>query len=389
MVKDDKAGVPMLGTKWLETLEEARKLRDAGRFNEALLGLEEARRSLRSGGAKAEDRLNVLVEICHNHFKLGDFNRLEASAKEAMDLISGPGIKVSLKAEAHYFYGIAIRTKGDPLKGLKNIERALSLFESAKDPDGVARTSRAIGNSYMERSQFAKALAYYNRALKLSEDLGNERDARLSKYNIAMALLGQGLFSDASKEFEANLAYFLAKKDEMMTLWSLQGMGEVCLQTGRWDEVLLHCRKSLALCDKLGEKRVRADCLCLIAEAFVEKGDIAQAESTIDDNRIALMEVGVADVRARYLRAKAKVSMAKGDLRNAEEDLREAERILMAEGGGLELAAIYQELAKLKLLAHERSEAKRFFGKAKRICKDLRLPLREKEVEAVMKRECP
>lgn len=94
--------------------------------------------------------------------------------------------------------GAAYNNKSDHSKALKYYQRALKLFEEIRYKEGIAACNINIGNIYGSQLNHSKAIEYNINALKIFEEIGDKRGigncyinigegySNLSKYNLAI-----------------------------------------------------------------------------------------------------------------------------------------------------------------------------------------------------------
>src|ERR1044072_9896871 len=77
-------------------------------------------------------------------------------------------------------------------EGLRYLEEALGLYRAVGDRNGESAALGLIGNAYYKLGEIERALDYYNRALKIQQELGNPaRDAdTLDRIGVAYAASG-------------------------------------------------------------------------------------------------------------------------------------------------------------------------------------------------------
>jgi len=359
-------------------------LKNDGKYKEARAELEGALEMMEQAGASPEERVPVLLDLSHANLRLGNIDRCMALAEEAMRSIALPGLPIGLKGEMTMQYGIALTSKGDLVEGLKNLERALALFETAGDKVGVAKACRNIGNVYAGRSVFGKALAYYSRALKLHDELGMMRDRWYTLYNVALVKRDQALYSDSFSDFEEMLRYFKGTDDLFMMSRSLANMGVLRLAMGKYDEALRYIDDSSRINKELGEQWVEAMNIVNKAEVLLAMGDVKGARTVISDSTEAIMGTGSEEAKGLALRVRGMVLREEGQFDKAEEDFALGELVFEGRGFGVDLARLYIEWALTALAAKKRGKAVALFGKARAIYRRLSLPIKERELDTII-----
>jgi len=395
-----EGGVPQKGLEALQSelsragdnVQRARIKRDIGNFlssqgklREARTALEEAVEMMKAGKVEPDDLIMGLVDLAKVTWRIGELDKGEELAKEALDLITPSGVKGTTKGYASWIYGTVRQIKGDNEEATTYLDRALALFESARHPEGIALVCHNIANMYMQRSQFGKALAYYNRSVKINEELGKRFDVMGSMVNMAISKREQGLYFDALKIFKTTLDYFSGGKDVRVIAIITTNVGHTYLNMRRWDDALSKYDESSVICEGMGERWIESYNTFARSEAFLGKGEIHKADENMMLNFKALVGCGSEEIKGRTLRVRAMISREKGDLAAAEKDFALAEKTLKAANFDTYLALLYVDWAKSALLEKNRARAKDLFNKARDIYVGLKLPLLERGLNNTMK----
>lgn len=123
-----------------------------------------------------------------------------------------------LTASYHLHQGNTFKNTGQPVKGIKEYEKAISLYEKAKDTLGLANTYNSLGLIYKmqggEKSKVTaylqKALLYENRSLKFHEALKDTAGSLRIHSNIGIIHRDLKDFKQAEKAYLSGIT--LAKK---------------------------------------------------------------------------------------------------------------------------------------------------------------------------------
>jgi len=370
-----------------QALERGKALLEKDDLKAAAPVLEEAHALMTNADAGLADRLDSLVSLSSVKIQLGVFDKGEALALEAIELIKGPDVPVTLKGQANYIYGLALLRKGELTLSLKHLERALTLFETGKNKEWLAHTCRHIGNAYSQRSQYSKAIVYYNRSLRIYQELGREREVWYVRHNIAMANGTLGNFRDAITEMALVLENVKRLDDQDMLAMCHTNMGNVHIELREFDRALQHYDEGGRIARNIGNRWTDAYNTIGMVTALVEKGDLDRAQKVMDENFKSLMASKANDVMGSILRARGSLLRERGNLKKAEDDFALAERLLAQDKIQLSLVEVYREWAKTAAKAKDVRRARELFGKARAILTELKFPLLEKELDRVMK-EC-
>jgi len=90
--------------------------------------------------------------------------------------------------------GIIYSDLGDYTKALDYYERALKIKEEISDISGIAHTLNNIGNAYKEQGNYSEALEYYKNSLKIKEEISDKRGMVNTMTNIGIIYLVQKNF---------------------------------------------------------------------------------------------------------------------------------------------------------------------------------------------------
>jgi CHAT domain-containing protein/Tfp pilus assembly protein PilF len=309
---------------------EALKLRDAGRYDEAIplfeRVLETRERILGQDHREIADTLNGLGVL---YYYKGDYERAEPLCQRALTIrekVLGPDhpdVAASLNnlallcidrgdyAEAvllgqralaikeralgpdhpdvaTYIHNLALfyHNQGNYAKAERLYERALPIREKALGPEhrDVAQTLNNLANIYRDRGDYAKAEPLYGRAVTTREKaLGPEHpDVAQSLRNLAKLYWDKGDYTKAESLFGRSLA--LKEKrlgpEHLDIATSLTGLAIFYCHKGDYAKAEMLHRRALAVREKaLGpehsEVAISYDNLALV---YAKKGEYAEAE---------------------------------------------------------------------------------------------------------------
>jgi tetratricopeptide (TPR) repeat protein len=86
---------------------------------------------------------------------------------------------------------------GDRQQALSYYQRALTIREEVGEQAGLAATLNNIGSVYDGLGDRQQALSYYQRALTITEEVGDRWGENVTRYNMAMIYRSQGQFEEA------------------------------------------------------------------------------------------------------------------------------------------------------------------------------------------------
>ncbi len=105
-------------------------------------------------------------------------------------------------AFAYNNYGIIYKNRGDYASAIDYYTRSLKLFEKIGEKKGAAGCLGNIGIIYKNQEDYDRAIEYYDKCLKIQEDLDDKR-------GIAGTLVNLGMAYSMKKDLEKALDYYL------------------------------------------------------------------------------------------------------------------------------------------------------------------------------------
>ncbi len=133
---------------------------------------------------------------------LGDLDVAENNFKKILDLTEEPrpiGV-------AYGNLGIVYRIRGDLDKALKYYEKALKIDQELGRKEGLASAYVNIGVVYKIKGDLDKALKYYEKALKIEHELGRKEGLANAYGNIGLIYSVKGDLTKAIDYFEKSLS---------------------------------------------------------------------------------------------------------------------------------------------------------------------------------------
>jgi tetratricopeptide (TPR) repeat protein len=95
--------------------------------------------------------------------------------------------------------------QGNHPKALDYYQKSLKIREQIGDQQGIAVCLMNMGNSYYDQGNYPKALDYYQKSLKIQEQIGNQQGIAYSLNNMGSIYSGQGNYPKALEYFQKSL----------------------------------------------------------------------------------------------------------------------------------------------------------------------------------------
>jgi tetratricopeptide (TPR) repeat protein len=157
-------------------------------------------------------------------------------------------------------------------------EDALSYYKMAMDaseqlPDTTEnkgkriRLLKRLGKLSFNLSEWNSALEYYNKAITLSKEIGNEKDKAEAFRKIGYVLNRKGDWKNATKNFENAISISEKLGDRFGIADAQRGLGYIHWRSGEYEEAIAHYNESIQVSMEIGEMHT-------IAIAFIELGNV-------------------------------------------------------------------------------------------------------------------
>ena len=168
-------------------------------------------------------------------------------------------------------------TKGELEKALEYFEKALRLFEELGKKEGIAAAYGNLGNIHRIKGNLEKALKYFEKALKLFEESGIKDGMATIYGNIGSVSRIKGELEKALKYYEKALRLNeeSGSKERMATIYG--DIGTVYGIKGEFEKALEYYKKALELDEELGIKEGMANLLGSVGIIFKTKGELEKA----------------------------------------------------------------------------------------------------------------
>ena len=164
-------------------------------------------------------------------------------------------------AQAYNLMGVASSLKSDYPKALDYYQRSIKIFEQEGDKRGLAFNLNHVGNIYADQGQFPKALDYYQRCLKIFEEIGFKIGVAGSLGNIGLIYKDQGEYPKALDYHERSLKMFEEMGDKRGMAGSLTNIGLIHEIQGSFTLALDFYQRGLKINEEMGYKSLMANSL--------------------------------------------------------------------------------------------------------------------------------
>lgn len=258
-------------------------------------------------------KVNELLALSKYYFS-SDPDKAIQIANNALEMATRVQFEKG-KALAYKNLGIAYYNQSKYVETLNNWQSSLAIYESISDKAGVSNILSNMGAIYFNQGDDAKALEYYLKSLKPAEEINDtlrivtalinigavyfnkpathhraleyyERALPLciaieDKEAIGMVTVNLGEIFFEKKNYEKALDFFnqsvKAFAGSENSPYSLNNIGKVYAEMGRFDEAIKYHYEALDVAKKLESKNDMALIYLGIAQTYGKKGDVKKS----------------------------------------------------------------------------------------------------------------
>lgn len=207
------------------------------------------------------------------------FNKPDTAFTLAEDLVAFAKTKQYpiAEAEAYNIQGVSFWFKANYPQAVNYYERSLKIREEIGDKKGIAASLFNIGNIYLRQSNFPQALEYNQRSLIIEEEIGNKEGIANSLGNIGYIYSLQGNYTKALDYLLRSLKTREEIGDKIEITNSLGNIGFNYKEQGNYLKALEYYKRGLKIQEEIGYKKGTGNSLNNIGEIFYEQGNYPKA----------------------------------------------------------------------------------------------------------------
>lgn len=189
--------------------------------------------------------------------------------------------------------------KGQIDMSMEAIEKAIELYKEIDDKAALSLSYGNLGNIYGEIRDYQKAVWYFNLNLKISQDLGKEKEVARMLYNLGIIYSMLDSYDLALANFNKVLSIYKNLNLVNNTGSALYSIAEVYYKQGKYEEAIHEIDKALPILSKINNKVTVSDCYFLLSKCYdklkqpnkaIENVDKSLEMDTIFNNNSMIVE---------------------------------------------------------------------------------------------------
>ena len=233
--------------------------------------------------------------------------------------------------------------RANPDDAIRSAAEARNLAEQLNYPEGEALANKNIGLGFYMQGEFTEALRYWEPAIELYEELGNDQLVTNLQSNMGAIYLTTGKFVEAMELFLPALKMAEELQDSTRISTLLLNIGVIYSESpGTYDEALVYYHRAIEMGEALGDLDITGLGNTNMGEIYVEKEEYDSALYYFEKS-LTILTSGI-DI-ASVLNLMASVYSEKGEYSRALTFQRDALELARKENAQREIVGILLGLA--------------------------------------------
>jgi predicted ATPase/DNA-binding CsgD family transcriptional regulator len=250
-----------------------------------------------------------------------------------------------LTARAECAAAVLAVESGDYVAAVEQATRALAGFELMADRDGAARAATALGSAERYIGRQTCARHYFELAMNLRRDLGDDRGLASALNNMALLALDGGDLVETRALFEESLLVKRRLGEPRTVAIGLANLSDVLIRASLVSQALGSLVEAAGIAADLGDTQLLATIACNLGDAAAIQGDYLEAIDHYQTSLDAYRASGGAHDLVPALCGMARALHTLGRTLEAVVRLREAEMLSTVSANAEHLAEIRSALA--------------------------------------------
>jgi CHAT domain-containing protein len=232
------------------------------------------------------------------------------------------------EARANGELGIIAFLEGDSRRAATMVGDAVLSAMASGDVGGQVRYLEMLGNGFNEAKRYGEALAFFERAIKVSGANSDAGFPFMAYEGESATLVSQGKVLEARSKLER--ALIVARENQKLghETMILQLLGELAIQTGDRQAALTYLQQSADLAEKYKFYRTVGQSMIDLAGLYRDAGDLKSAEERASVGVDASRRVGDRYYLPRDLTVLADLKARRGATEDAEALYENAEDVI-------------------------------------------------------------
>ncbi len=220
-------------------------------------------------------KVKLLVKIAWEYSGI-DLEQSKKFAEQALNL----SLKLNYKKGMAWAYGAL----GDYYLDMSDFSKALEYYgkdiNTAREMGDKSEMAAAWGNMsdiYLETGNHAKAIEYAEKGLKINEELGNKMNIAIGHEHLGTIYAHEGYYSKSLEQYYKALSIYEALGEQRAISKINMNIGLVFERLNDLDKALEYHTKSLKIDEQTGDQKGMASTLNSIGNVYQQKNEFQTA----------------------------------------------------------------------------------------------------------------
>ena len=209
--------------------------------------------------------IDTVLPLCLKAIQIADAAISKANKAEKKSFLIS-------KANALNNIGYVYKQQGDITRALEWYNKSVKIQEEIGDKKGFANSINNIGQIYNVQGDNRKAIECYKKSLKIQNEIGDKQGASVSLSNIGLIYNNQGDIPNALEYYSKGLKIQDEIGNKHGVGISLHNIGHLYSTQGNFPMALEYYHKSLKILEEIGDKKGIAALLNSIGILYKDQG---------------------------------------------------------------------------------------------------------------------
>jgi class 3 adenylate cyclase/Tfp pilus assembly protein PilF len=217
-------------------------------------------------------RLKAIGDIARKGYLFSQPDSAFYYAQLQYNFAKSKGLKQQM-ANALNTLGISFAIRGGYPQALNYYQRSLKVYEEIGNKKGIASSLNNIGNIYKKQGDYPQALNYYQKSLKITEEIRDKKGIAGALNNIGVIYVDQGDYLQALNYYQRSLKVDEEIGGKRGIAQTLNNIGIIYAEQGDYPQALNYYQRSLRITEEYGNKSGIANTLNSIGRIYAKQGE--------------------------------------------------------------------------------------------------------------------
>ena len=232
------------------------------------------------------------IRLANCRGQRGNIQEMHAGLYTLLPAIAAKGFQAS-EAWCRAYLGVSLWEKGEPEASLAELDKALEIFKSRSDTQGLLLVHDNLGIPHFYLGQDAQAEAAMVQALELARRFRDVRRQLVALSNLLAYYTNHGQLEKARAAADESLPLAESVGDWRLYCFNLYAIASLHQTLGDLPKAASFAQKARDLAQEIGAEAILAHCLILLGEAAAEAGSLDEARAHFAAARDAYARLGV------------------------------------------------------------------------------------------------